>query len=462
MNTQSKPSTLTSSHALCRVACACGLALGCTSEAVDLGGDTLTRDLSRGALCAESTEITQDVLVSNQEELDALAGCEVIHGNLIVRVYADADLTPLASLRVVDGDFGLGIPQSWPGVIGYSLSELLDEELPLLQSGWVESLDGVQALERVGGMYLRGLPDENLKAFERLTSIGGNLQDFSRGGVILQQNYNLRDLTGLENMIGLDRLTITLSPALESLDGLRVGEQLGFIGIYGNPLLTDVSALSGVKALDALILWETALTDLSAFASLETISQQLSLASNAALVDASGLSSLIDVDMLLISGNAALERLPAFDGFSAQPSIITIQGNPELENVTLDFASATSDAYSVEGYPEQPEEYVGFTLGVDVIDIRENASLETISIPNGIELAQLLLIGDNPSLSAVDLGSIQQVDQLTIDQNPNLALVGLGELSSANVLQITDNPQLSPAVFDDVQVFVRDVSGNAD
>ena len=97
-----------------------------------------------------------------------------------------------------------------------------------------------------------------------------------------------------------------------------------------------------------------------------------------------------------------------------------------------------------------------------MIDIRENASLETISIPNGIELAQLLLIGDNPSLSAVDLGSIQQVDQLTIDQNPNLALVGLGELSSANVLQITDNPQLSPAVFDDVQVFVRDVSGNAD
>ena len=290
MNTQSKPSTSASSHAIFLVACAAGLALGCTSEAVDLGGDTLTRDLARGALCAESTEITQDVLVSNQEELDALTGCEVIHGNLIVRVYADADLTPLGALRVVDGDFGLGIPQRWPGIIGYSLSELLDDELPLVQAGWVQSLDGLRALERVGGMYLRGLPDADLTAFEHLTSIGGNLQDFSRGGIILQQNYNLRDLTGLENMIGLDRLVITLSPALESLDGLRVGEQLGFIGIYGNPLLTDVNALSGVKALDALVLYQTALTDLSAFASLETLSQELSINENAALVDASGLS----------------------------------------------------------------------------------------------------------------------------------------------------------------------------
>jgi len=462
MNTRFTNSLFASPRMLCRLACAGSLTLGCSSEAVDLGGGTLTRDLSRGAVCAESPEITQDVLVSKQEELDALAGCEVIHGNLIVRIYADADLTPLGSLRVVDGDLGLGIPQRWPGVIGYSLSELLDEELALVQAGWVESLDGLRALERVGSMYLRGLPGEDLTAFESLTSIGGNLQDFSRGGIILQQNYNLRDLAGLENMIGLDRLVITLSPALESLDGLRVGEQLGFIGLYGNPLLTDVSALSGVKALDALILYETALTDLSAFGSLETIYQQLSITGNASLVDASGLSSLLDVDMLLISGNAALERLPAFDEFTAQPSIITIQGNPELENVTLDFASATSDAYNVQGYPEQPEEYVGFTLGVDVIDIRDNASLETISIPSGLELAQLLMIGENPSLSAVDLGSIQQVDQLTIDQNPNLALVSRGELTTANVLQVTDNPKLSAAVFDEVQVFVRDVSGNAD
>lgn len=84
------------------------LALGCTSEGVDLGGGLSTRALTGDSRCVDSPIIEGSVRVTSQEELAALQGCEEIRGDLEVQLFPDADLTPLGSLRVVESVLVLG------------------------------------------------------------------------------------------------------------------------------------------------------------------------------------------------------------------------------------------------------------------------------------------------------------------------------------------------------------------
>lgn len=431
--------------------------LGCAREGVDLGGDTLARDVQRGTRCLESSVVEDDVIVSQQDELDALAGCEEFRGNLIVRAFAGADLTPLGALRRVDGDLALGAPQTWDAIVGFLISDQLDPQRELIAAGWVQSLDGVQALEHAGALFLRGLPDADLTAFESLESVGGPTSPL---GLILQQNRHLRDVSGLERLSGLAGLVVTLSPELVSLNGLDAAG-LASVSLYTSPALTDLNALASVTRLDSLQLFEIGARDLSAFAGLQS-TEFLGLVNNPALVDASGLGALESADTIQVSGNGALEVLPSFVSFTLQPRTIAIRDNPELESVVLDFSNAPTRRYDIQGVSGlDGDEYVGYELGIDVIDVRDNAKLRSISVPAGLTKAHLMLASENPALESIDLGSLTELGQLSIDANPSLTEVDIGALARVSLLQITDNPLLSPAVFDDVQAFAREISGNA-
>jgi hypothetical protein len=432
--------------------------LGCAREGVDLGGDTLARDIQRGTRCLESSVVDADVVVSQQDELDALAGCEEFRGNLIVRAFAGADLTPLGALRRVDGELALGAPQTWDAITGFLITDRLDPQRELIAAGWVQSLDGVQALEHAGALFLRGLPDADLTAFESLTSVGSAGSGL---GVILQQNLHLRNLTGLERLSGLSGLVVTLSPELVSLNGLDA-TGLSSVSLYTSSALTDLSALAPVTTLDSLQLFEIGVRDLSAFAGLHS-TEFLGLVNNAALVDASGLGALDSADSINVSGNPALEVLPSFVSFTLQPRTIAIRDNPALESVVLDFSNAPTRRYDIQGVPERDgDEYVGYELGIDVIDVRNNARLQSISVPAGLTKAHLMLASENPALESIDLGSLTELGQLSIDANASLSQVDIGALARVSLLQIIDNPLLSPAVFDDVQAFAREISGNAE
>jgi hypothetical protein len=429
--------------------------LGCAREGVDLGGDTLARDIQRGTRCLESSVVEENVVVSQQDELDALAGCEEFRGNLIVRAFAGADLTPLGAVRRVDGELALGVPQNWDAIFGFQISDRLDPQVDLIRAGWVQSLDGVQGLEHAGALYLRGLPDADLTAFESLASVGP-----SPLGVILQQNLHLRDLSGLERLAGLPELVVTLSPELVSLNGVNAAG-LRATSLYTSPVLADLSALSPVTSLENLVLFEIGVRDLSAFAGLQR-SEFLSVFNNPALVDASGLGALQSADTINVIGNTALEVLPSFVSFTLQPSTIAIRDNPEIESVVLDFSNAPTQRYDIQGVPERDgDEYIGYELGIDVLDIRNNARLQSISVPAGLTKAHLVLASENPELESIDLGSLTELGQLSIEANASLSQVDIGALARVSLLQLTDNPLLSPAVFDDVQTFAREISGNA-
>lgn len=434
------------------------LGLACSRESVDLGGDTLTQNLARGTRCAQSSTLTENVVVSNQEELDALSGCEEIEGNLIVRLFPSADLTPLSSLRVVEGQFALGVQQDWDEILGFFISGQLDSEVELLSAGWVASLDGVQALERVGALFLRGMPGADLRAFESLQGIGGSRAGVFQGQIILQQNSRLRSLAGLENVANARNLVVTLSDELESLSGIDAGS-LQSVALYTSPQLSDLSALAPVSTLNNLVLYETGVQELSALQNLELLSGPLMLFGNPALVDASGLDNLQMAEPINIADNAALKVLPSFSNFYMQPSVITITGNAQLEQVSLDFSQAVTQVYDIAAL-DGTSEAAAFEVGPDVVDISNNAQLQSIEIPGGLTKVNLGVVQNNPSLVELDLGTLREVGRLSINGNAALSDVDPGALEHVSLLQVTQNPQLSAAIFADVQTFARDVHSN--
>src|SRR5688572_11199224 len=145
------------------------LCLACSSGEVDLGNGLISQDFSRSSRCADSPVIDGDVSIASQRELESLTGCEVIQGSLRVELFADADLSPLSSLRVVEDVLALGdSPREQP--------ETPEEEQALLaleDNGYLPSLQGLAALERVGTLLFRSLQITDLTALESLDSVHG-------------------------------------------------------------------------------------------------------------------------------------------------------------------------------------------------------------------------------------------------------------------------------------------------
>ena len=96
------------------------------------------------------------------------------------------------------------------------------------------------------------------------------------------------------------------------------------------------------------------------------------------------------------------------------------------------------------------------------IQLSNNAALRHITSPASVTAAQFFSAFENASLVDIDLGALERADFLMIDDNPALASVAAPSLATVNTLQVANNPLLSTAVFDDVETFSRQISGNAE
>ena len=147
----------------------------CTSDTVDLGGAEATEGLGRGSRCTDSAVIGEAVLATNQAELDALAGCEEITGDLVVDVFDGADLRPLASLRAVGGTFTLGAyprpegSEFWDFYQSRALKEQVDQ---IVAAGYLPSLEGVEALPGLDQRLLHGVVGVHRRAEHAIAVTG--------------------------------------------------------------------------------------------------------------------------------------------------------------------------------------------------------------------------------------------------------------------------------------------------
>lgn len=404
----------------------------------------MVQDVTQASRCAESPRISGDVNVANQSELDALQGCEEITGSLNILTFEGADLAPLASLRVVGEALFLGAQQEDPVSDDPEEQLLASEQYQALQEvGFLESLNGLQALESVDRLYLTGVLVADLTGLTSLRSISS--------GMVVSSSKNLRDLSGLEAATAIPTVWVADCVAITSLTGLELDTSRHSIILEQLPALTNIDALADILSFDALIIDGTGLEALPNFSYFAAFDIRIS--GNPALSDVSGLGQLGGARTLSLIGNSSLRALPALSELGWLETLV-VAYNDALEELTLDFPALQPPSFDATG-PRQ------FQLSADSVEIGNNASLRRITSPASFSAVQFFNVFSNPSLTELDLGTLERTDLLSIDDNAALASVAAPSLATADALEVTNNPLLVPSAFDNVKSFTRLVSGNA-
>jgi hypothetical protein len=432
----------------------CAALLGCADESINMGeGLPVAEDSAQlsSSRCADSTLLAGPIVVRNQEEVDALAGCQVIDGDLSVMAFEGANLRALHALSEVRGTLRIGDgPYPDPSVPqDVEYHEEYHEELQRqqeLNEAWLSSLEGLEALQRAGALLVTGLTAEDVRP---LTS----LQSLTERHLMLQSAPNLKSLDGLQSLAGLRRLVVVGARRLTSLDGLTLPDYMSQLHVEG----ADLRELEpiGVSVIDDLHLADTQLEGLEAFANL-TVAGDIALIANRELRSLAGLNHLEQMANLAIEHNIALTEAADFARlrrvgnlrFVANPLLASLPSFPAL--LQLDY---------VEETPPQLEQ--SLLLRPDVIQIFGMDALSTLSLPAGLPSASLVRIENNPNLRQIEFTSQVYIEYLSILDNPLLEGVSTGALDKINVLNLADNPLLSTGSFDGVRrLDTTSIAGN--
>lgn len=404
----------------------------CSGETINLGENTSNLEAPEQS-CPAGV-----VIARNQADIDALAGCEVLDGLQVVP-FEGADLRSLSSLREVRGALDIGIVIVEDNLDDEALTNQVIELFALADAGWLFSLEGLENLERSGHLALNGFSVDSLEPLSNLSALTAN------GGLQLVGCGGLRDLSGLENVVGLQSLEISCDN-LESLSGLPFPDSMNVVSLNGLAL-KDLGEFD-VQSLQALLISGTGLENLAGLEFLQTAGA-VSLASNPELVDAGALEGLLSVEFLEFSDNVLLERLPELESLTRIDTFI-VADNPVLENVPS-LPLIISNFEGIVEIASSRRDLLGFQL--NLLEVRNNSALEQLVLPAGLQAARLVTIENNASLESIDFSTIAAADFVSIANNPALSNIELGALSRVDEIEVSGNPGLDLAVFDTLQTF---------
>jgi hypothetical protein len=335
----------------------------------------------------------------------------------------------------------------------------------------LESLEGLEQLQRVGTVQLSELPrlrslqglgglrqagclqltdNHALSSFDGLgeletpvcLSLAGNGSitslDFFRGvrtfDALSIARENLVSLDGLQDMVEVRRrLRLQNNPRLESLAALANLERIGGdLNVVGHSELRGLGGLEQLHSVGRELRVEdnASLTDLRGLQQLSLLSGDLSIRSNPALQTLRGLGPVVRVKDLRIVENAQLQTLDGLEQVVAADGVVQIRENQALTG--LDGLSRLVRAYALR--------------------VETNAALS--SLAGLASLAELgpegLLVTNNASLESLALGALTDVQgDVTLSVNPELRQIdSLDRLELAPSITIMGNQSLSQCQID--------------
>jgi hypothetical protein len=455
------------SHTKLWRSCGClsfiALLAGCSNDPVDLGGGREPREVQPGERCSNGASIVHGpVTVHDQNELEQLAGCEQIDGDLHIEVFSGADLRPLSALSIVDGLLEIGAyPES-------ALDLNTTEELMALAAdvdqisadGYLSSLAGLEGLRRAGSLQLSYIAAEDLEpllGLRQLSGRGAALLGSPPGSSSINYAANLRDLHGLSNVESVQSLSLAETPALTSLGGIQFASTDTAVSLTDSPLLSSLAELEPLDSLASLGLSNVGITDLDSLANLIYVAGEIYLRGNPNLRNIDGLfASLNEIGIgsgwLSVTGNAVLQSIPSLHGVSGL-DMVTVSGNPELRSLHLDLPTEAPAWNSLHGAPLKNP--------IELIDIGQNDSLTELSLSAALENGRVIAVYENAALVHVSMGALQHLEELDITGNANLEQIDVGALQTVDQLSVINNPKLDVAQLAAVRRFNAIVGRNA-
>ncbi|MBZ4416057.1 hypothetical protein [Myxococcus sp. RHSTA-1-4] len=359
-----------------------------------------TRCPAGGTLVVAGLDVNGDGNLGNEERSSWALVCQPLHtydGSYVVR--SAADLAALQGISHIHGSLFL---------MGTELTEVVLPGLMAVEGQL--TIYGNAALTRVE------LPGLRFVKYDLSVESNANLETLVLGGaqgeellveldLWLISNPKLKSLSGLSRVSPRQSLYLRENGALEYIPG-----QTGFDNVKA---LTGVLYVSGNDALGAL-----------PFPVLRHVGYSVYVDDNTALRSLS-LPSLRSVGgAFSISNNDALQGLSGMPLLETINSWLTVAGNDALR--------------TTEGLPELSH-VGGLSFGF-------NAELEWVGdLPSLQSIGSRLVVDSHPKLLGVrNLGSLQQVAQVSIDNNPLLAsLQGLTRVRWLSSLSVRRSPALS-------------------
>ena len=440
------------------LSCLCALALliplgACTDENINLGGGRAADGIARGARCSESTTVTGLVRIKSQADVEDLAGCEEIDGDVHVETFAGADLSPLSALRSIDGTLEIG---AYPELTeeSYDDVELLEavrEQVDaVIADGYLPSLHGLEGLARVTSLEIYNVAAEDLSPLLGLRDLSGH-ESYLPVGYIGINGTRIRDLQGLHNVQNITSLVLADNPDLESLSGIVLGETIVNLNLVDSPRLTSIEELEYLVRAYTLILSNIGITDLESLKDLTNVEYTIDLTSNRNLVNVDRLSTIASA-ALNINDNAVLTSIPPITQ-SFWLETLTVVDNPELLSVSVDLPEQGDGPDYVAGSP--------LDHAIATIEIGQNDKLSQVSLAAGLEEVGVISIHGNPSLASLSFGTLTSLEELTISANTSLTSVDAGALETVDTLSVINNPLLDPGQLANVRTFEARLLGNA-
>lgn len=411
----------------------CATLLGCSDHSINMGeGVPVVEEPAppSSSRCADDPVLEGDVVVSSQEELDALEGCQRVNGDLIIEPFEGAHLRSLHALEAVSGALKIG------DVVNlFEPSDPRFYELARLQVAWLSSLEGLEALESADSLTVYGLTSADVRPLARL----GRL---TRGSLTFASAANLRSFDGLQSLTGVTSLYINNCDQLMSFDGLTLPGYMNWLHVSGADL-RELQPL-GITWVDGMTLESTRLHNLTAFSGLLDAREGISVKDNKELESLAGLDALQTVGTLTLWNNRVLASLPSFDQLYRVENLHLVS-NPRLAQLPT-FPALTSPEWVTELDPTQ-----ALTGRLDVISVFNMPGLTTFTVPRGVASASVIKFTRNPNLRQIEFTQQSYIEYLSLHDNPLLETVSTGALERVTVLNLADNPLLPATTFDGVR-----------
>ncbi len=288
-------------------------------------------------------------------------------------------------------------------------------------------------LTEVGDLIYESISQQTLEEHPKLDTIHNNLEILYtsatnilwgdnikaiKGGLVISNNSNLESITGLENIEGLQDLTITQNYSLISLNGFNAYTSLRNVTID-----RSIKNIAGLQSLQ-----EVANLDIETTNTIETTAgfQQLTIVHNNASIKSSTVLGLKAFDALTEIGNnfyfASYTSPTGSEDHYIFPNLTTIGGDLSLEHI-----NGLSTFKSIET--------IGGTLSFLHCYIQDFSGFEKLAQVNRIKL-------DNTDATSFDnlssfAGDSTSLVITKLRDNPNLA--GLESVTSLKGLSFYDN-----------------------
>jgi len=291
-------------------------------------------------------------------------------------------------------------------------------------------------------LIVSGNDISNLNGLADITSTNRNVQ--------VQYNPMLTDISGLSGLEMASGLTIRENNNLEQIDGLSGLETVGGLYVITNPKLQSISGLGNLATADFIQIGDNPVLDsLNGLDALEIVHETLQLTSLPGLTHLDDLASLTQVGLLLINENPFLQNIDGLNSLQDAGSVI-VRGNAALLDLDgLSNLKATLSSLEIENNPVLADLHGLAGISGDIshtLWIVNNDAIVDLTGLEGLTSAAGFYVSSNEKLENLDaLSNLTHVGSIGISQNPELTSIeALGNLQGAvDSLVVRANPKLA-------------------